>query len=77
MNSWTTVQKSPSIFSSGGTESWNNQEFQNNRITPEAKYALLLSSKPQLIHKFSLKIIADYLGMTPETLSRVRRKMLS
>jgi CRP-like cAMP-binding protein len=54
-----------------------NQEFQSNRITPEAKYALLLSSKPQLIQKFSLKIIADYLGMTPETLSRVRRKMLS
>jgi CRP-like cAMP-binding protein len=54
-----------------------NQEFQSNRITPEAKYALLLSSKPQLINKFSLKIIADYLGMTPETLSRVRRKMLS
>jgi CRP-like cAMP-binding protein len=54
-----------------------NQEFQSNRITPEAKYALLLASKPQLIHKFSLKIIAGYLGMTPETLSRVRRKMLS
>jgi CRP-like cAMP-binding protein len=54
-----------------------NQEFQSNRMTPEAKYALLLSSKPQLIRKFSLKIIADYLGMTPETLSRVRRKMLS
>jgi CRP-like cAMP-binding protein len=54
-----------------------NQEFQSNRITPEAKYALLLANKPRLIHKFSLKVIADYLGMTPETLSRVRRKMLS
>jgi len=54
-----------------------NQDYQNNRLSPEEKYALLLASKPQLIQKFPLKYIASYLGITPETLSRVRRKITS
>jgi len=54
-----------------------NQDYQNNRITPEEKYTLLLASKPRIIQKFQLKHIASYLGITPETLSRVRRKMIS
>jgi CRP-like cAMP-binding protein len=54
-----------------------NQDYQNNRISPEEKYALLLASKPQIVQKFPLKYIASYLGITPETLSRVRRKFIS
>ena len=54
-----------------------HQDYQNNRLAPEEKYAQLLSRKPSVIQKFPLKIIASYLGMTPETLSRVRRKMIS
>lgn len=54
-----------------------NQDYQSNRMSPEEKYALLLSKKPTIIQKFPLKYIASYLGMTPETLSRIRRKMIS
>jgi CRP-like cAMP-binding protein len=54
-----------------------NHDYQNNRLTPEARYELLLASRPELLQRFSLKIIAAYLGMTPETLSRVRRKIIS
>ncbi len=54
-----------------------NQRYQNNRITPEEKYALLLKEKPELINRFPAKYIASYLGMAPETLSRVRRKLIS
>ena len=54
-----------------------NQEFQNNRLSPEEKYELLLASKPELLQKFPLKHIASYLGMTPETLSRIRKKISS
>ena len=54
-----------------------NQDFQHNRLSPEEKYALLLKTKPQLLQKFPLKQIASYLGMTPETLSRIRKKISS
>ncbi|MFL5786751.1 MAG: Crp/Fnr family transcriptional regulator [Flavisolibacter sp.] len=54
-----------------------NQEYQNNKLSPEEKYKMLINLKPMIIQKFSLKIIASFLGMTPETLSRVRRKIVS
>jgi CRP-like cAMP-binding protein len=54
-----------------------NQDYQHNRLSPEEKYELLLSSKPVLLQKFPLKHIASYLGMTPETLSRIRKKISS
>ena len=54
-----------------------NQDFQHNRLSPEQKYERLLATKPQLLQYFPLKHIASYLGMTPETLSRVRKKISS
>jgi CRP-like cAMP-binding protein len=54
-----------------------NQEYQTNRKTPEEKYNFLLANKPQLIQSFAAKDIASFLGMAPETLSRVRRKLIS
>lgn len=54
-----------------------NHDYQGTRLTPEQKYELLLASKPELVQYFPLKYIASYLGMTPETLSRIRRKMSS
>ena len=43
--------------------------------TPEEKYLQLLDQNPAIVQKFPLKFIASYLGMTPETLSRVRKKI--
>lgn len=54
-----------------------NQDFQHNRLSPEQKYERLLEVKPQLLQHFPLKHIASYLGMTPETLSRIRKKITS
>ena len=54
-----------------------NQDYQNNRLTPEQKYERLLADKPALLQHFPLKHIASYLGMTPETLSRIRKKISS
>lgn len=54
-----------------------NQDFQHNRLSPEQKYERLLLNKPEVLQHFPLKHIASYLGMTPETLSRIRKKISS
>jgi CRP-like cAMP-binding protein len=43
--------------------------------TPEEKYARFLKEEPQLLLRLPLFQIAAYLGITPETLSRVRKKL--
>ena len=43
--------------------------------TPDEKYLHLLETRPELIQKFPQKMIASYLKMTPETLSRVRGRI--
>lgn len=53
----------------------SNPYHQDIKATPEEKYRKLLAEKAVLIQKFPLKQIASYLGMTPETLSRVRKKI--
>ena len=40
--------------------------------TAEQRYANLISSNPEVIQNVPLKYIASYIGMTIETLSRVR-----
>jgi CRP-like cAMP-binding protein len=40
----------------------------------EERYADFLARQPALAARVPLHMLASYLGMTPETLSRVRRK---
>lgn len=47
----------------------------DNDLTPLEKYQHLLAQRPHLLQAFPLKLIASYLKMTPETLSRVREKL--
>jgi hypothetical protein len=44
----------------------------DNALAPKEKYLYVLNNRPQLIQEFPLKMIASYLKITPETLSRVR-----
>lgn len=41
-------------------------------MTAEERYYRLLRESPQLLHLVALKHLASYLGITPETLSRIR-----
>jgi CRP-like cAMP-binding protein len=43
--------------------------------TPEEKYLRFLEEEPQLLQRLPLYHIASYLAMTPETLSRIRKKI--
>lgn len=49
--------------------------FFDNTLTPFQKYAYILEHRPALLQVFPLKMIAAYLKITPETLSRVREKL--
>lgn len=43
--------------------------------TAEDRYTDLLNTYPELIQRFPQNMIASYLGISPETLSRIRRQM--
>lgn len=51
--------------------------FFDNKSTPDEKYEFIVNNKPDLIQKFPQKMIASYLKITPETLSRVRKRFLN
>ena len=73
------VKISDSFFRLGKIfeNSTQNQGFQNNHLSPEERYELLILNKPEIIQKFPLKQVASFLGIAPETLSRIRRKISS
>ncbi|MEN8927486.1 MAG: Crp/Fnr family transcriptional regulator [Flavobacteriales bacterium] len=46
-------------------------------LSSEERYNLLFESKKELFNKVPLNFLASMLGMTPETLSRIRKKQVS
>jgi CRP-like cAMP-binding protein len=44
--------------------------------TPEEKYLRFIKEEPLLLQRLPLYHIASYLAMTPETLSRIRKKII-
>lgn len=46
--------------------------FYDENMTPKEKYSYILKTKPQLIQTFPLSMIASYLKIRPETISRIR-----
>ncbi len=44
---------------------------------PEQRYLSLLSQRPELVQRIPQHYIASYLGIKPETLSRIRKRIMS
>ncbi len=44
-------------------------------LTPTERYLKLIKDRPKIFQRTPLKIIASYLGITPESLSRIRKKI--
>ena len=47
----------------------------SNTYTAEEKYRELIASYPQIIHRIPQHLIASYMGLTPETFSRIKKKV--
>jgi hypothetical protein len=46
-------------------------------LNPKELYLQLLEEQPELVHQIPLKHLASYLGITPETLSRIRSSIMN
>ena len=61
------------------------QDFNNTRedfasfitSSPEKRYLDLLDTRPDLLNRVPQHQIASYLGITPESLSRIRKRIIS
>lgn len=49
----------------------------NISYTAEEKFQQLMKNNPEFIKRFPQTMLASYLGITPETLSRVRKQLFS
>lgn len=47
----------------------------SNTYTAEEKYRQLMETYPFISHRIPQNLIASYLGLTPETISRVKKKL--
>jgi CRP-like cAMP-binding protein len=45
------------------------------RDKPEERYLALLEQNPQLVQQIPLKYLASYIGITPQALSRIRKRI--
>lgn len=57
--------------------SLHNTRVDLHTKTPEELYLDLLQNRPLVVQRVPLYMIASYLGITPEHLSRIRRKVVS
>jgi len=57
-----------------GTEQENLADFIT--MKPEQRYMQLLEKRPELLNRVPHHQIASYLGIKPETLSRIRRRII-
>jgi len=53
-----------------------NQQIESMTLTAEERYLSLLNNNPELLQRISQKHIASYLGITPQSLSRIRKTNL-
>ncbi len=51
------------------------REFSNHHETATERYQRLITTHPHFLQNIPLQYIASYIGVTPQTLSKIRRRM--
>ncbi|MNL70029.1 hypothetical protein D3C87_1949720 [compost metagenome] len=49
----------------------------SNSYTAEEKFQRMLQASPEIMQRVPQHLVASYLGLAPETLSRIRKKIAS
>jgi len=65
------------LFLAGEQSSFSDkqvQQIESMTLTAEERYHRLMKNNPELLQRVSQKHIASYLGITPQSLSRIRKK---
>lgn len=57
--------------------SLHNTRVKHHTKTPEELYLDILQNRPMVIERVPLYMIASYMGITPEHLSRIRKKVVT
>lgn len=70
---WTKFEK---VFLTKCFTMMEDRIFAHLSMTAEERYQLFFEQNKELFHQVPLQYIASMLGMTPETFSRVRKKLL-
>jgi len=74
VDNWTELVK---LFVAKCFVTLENRVYNQLSMSAEEKVKDLLETNPEIFNQVPLQYIASMLGMTPETLSRVRNKMSS
>ena len=74
IDNWAEIEK---LFIAKCFMTIEDRVFSFISMTAEERYAFLSEAKPALLKHIPLQYIASMLGMTPETLSRIRKKIVS
>lgn len=53
-----------------------NKLFSQHNLSAEQRFNKLFTEKPEIFNQIPLKVIASSIGITPETLSRLRKKQI-
>lgn len=51
------------------------QQLASKALTPQQRYQAFLDARPELAERVPQYLLANYLGVTPESLSRVRKRL--
>jgi len=52
------------------------REYELLSLSPERRYAIALKTMPQVVDRVSQADLAAYIGVTPQALSRIKRRMV-
>lgn len=69
------LEKMSGIFMSQEFGKYQNLSASFITLTPEQRYLQLLEKRPDLINRVPQYHLATYLGIKPETLSRIRKRL--